>query len=120
MKISSSRLTTCSVARDGETVEIGLLDRSGMPVSVELQFDQAESVVMTLPQLLAWAVKRQTGNENARYVFHVSNWSVEIANNDDCLILTFWTTDGFEVSLGIPSAALPSLGQALASRGRSH
>ena len=48
MKISS-RLTTCGVTADGETVALELVDRSDTAVSVELPFDQAEAVAMTLP-----------------------------------------------------------------------
>jgi hypothetical protein len=114
MKICSSRLTTCSVIGDGEVVELGFLDSSGEPVSVQLPFDQAESLVMTLPHLLARALKRRTGLESARYVFRVGDWSIEGTEEDqNCLILTLATVDGFEVSLGISSEKCGILGARL-------
>ena len=51
------------------------LDQSGAPVAVELPLDQAEAVVMTLPHLLTRALVNYTGNEEARYVFDLEEWS---------------------------------------------
>jgi hypothetical protein len=117
MKISSSKLTTCNVARDGEAVELWLLENSGLAVCVELPFDQAESVVMTLPRLLARALKKRTGGEQSRYVFRVDEWSLERAQDHNCLVATLKTVDGFEVSLGIPFDMCRALGTSLHDEG---
>ena len=45
VKICSSRLTTCGVTPDGETVGLEFVDDSGTPVTVQLPFNQAEAVV---------------------------------------------------------------------------
>lgn len=110
MKICSKRLTTCHVATDGTNVGLEFLDQSGGTVTVELPLDQAEAVVMTLPHLLARALKRQTGNDDARYVFGLQGWSIEGAKEQNCLITILVTTNGFEVSFGIPFEACNSLG----------
>ncbi len=110
MKIRSKKLTTCRIATDGTNVGLEFLDQSGGTVTVELPLDQAEAVVMTLPHLLARAVKRQTGNDDARYVFGLQGWSIEGAKEQNCLITTLTTTNGFEVSFGIPLEACHSLG----------
>jgi len=86
VKICSTKLTTCSTARDSDAVELGLLEHSGKPVFVQLPLEQA-SLVMTLPHLLALALKRRTGRENARYVFRISKWSVESTENDNFSLL---------------------------------
>jgi hypothetical protein len=112
-KIRSKKLTTCHVASDGTNVGLGFLDGSGTPVTVELPLDQAEAVVMTLPHLLARAVKQQTGDEDARYVFGLRGWSIEKASEPDCLIVTLKTTNGFEACFGIPLEACKSLGWVL-------
>ena len=109
MKIRSSRLTTCRVAPDGGTVDLELIDCSGSTVTVELPFDQAEAVVMTLPTMLTQALRQRTGSDDARYVFGLGEWSLENAKGQDCLIATLKTTDGFEVSFGIPFDACRSL-----------
>jgi len=58
-------------------------------------------------------VKRQTGNDNARYVFGLEGWSIESAKEQDCLIATLITSNGFEVCFAIPFEACRSLGWSL-------
>jgi hypothetical protein len=113
VKICSSRLTTCGVTPDGETVGLEFVDDSGTPVTVQLPFNQAEAVVMTLPRLLARSVRRRTGNQQARYVFSLAEWLIEDTDAQDCLIVTLKTTDGFEVSFGVPLEACRALGWSL-------
>jgi hypothetical protein len=113
VKIRSRRLTTCHVATDGSDVGLEFIDGSGTSVTVELPFDQAEAVAMTLPSLLVRALKQQTGDDQARYVFDLREWSLESAGDQACLIATLKTTGGFEVSFGIPFEACRSLGEVL-------
>jgi hypothetical protein len=98
------------VTADGERVELGLIDHCGTAVSLELPFEQAESVVMTLPQLLTHALKRRTGRPEARYVFSLGEWLIEDPRGKNCLIVTLKTTDGFEASFGIPFKECQALG----------
>jgi hypothetical protein len=109
MKISSKKLTVCRVAADGSNVGLEFLDHAGTSVVLELPLDQAEAVVMTLPHVLARATKLRTGNDDARYVFGLNEWCIEGAN-ENCLIATLKTTDGFEVSFGIPLEVCRSFG----------
>jgi hypothetical protein len=110
VKIRSRKLTTCRVASDGSDVGLEFLDQSGTAVTVELPLDQAEALIMTLPHLLARAVRRQTGNQDARYVFGLHEWALEGAKDEECLIATLKTTNGFEVCFGIPFEACRSFG----------
>jgi hypothetical protein len=113
VKICSSKLTTCGVLEDGETVRLDLLDQSGAPVSVQFPFEQVEALAMTLPQLLTHAMQVRSGSEQARYVFPLGQWLIEESREQDCLIVTLRTTDGFEVSFGIPFDTGRALGWAL-------
>ncbi len=113
MKIASSKLTTCGVAADWETVELEFLDQSGAATTLQLPLDQAEAVVMTLPHVLAYALKRRTGQQDARYVFGLGEWCIEDTRDQDSLIVTLKTTDGFEVSFGIPFETGRALGFSL-------
>ena len=110
MKIRSERLTTCSVTPDGSNIGLEFLAHSGATVTVELPLDQAEAVVMTIPHMLAHAVKRKTGSQDARYVFTLERWKIEGAEEQDCLIATLITSHGFEVCFAIPFEACRSLG----------
>ena len=68
---------------------------------------------MTLPGLLVRALRQHTGDDDARYVFGLREWSLESAQDQACLIATLKTADGFEVSFGIPLEACRSLGWSL-------
>ena len=60
------------------------------------------------------AVKAQTGQDNARYVFALGQWLLEGVEEDrQSLILTLATVDGFEVSFRIPHATCRAMGWAL-------
>jgi hypothetical protein len=113
--IVSSRLTTCEISQDGKAVRLYLLDHAGDPAFVEFPFDQAESVVMTLPRLLTAALRVRTGGTDARYVFPVDHWSLELTRGEGCLLLTLRTEDGFEVCFGIPFEMCKSMSSAMAA-----
>jgi hypothetical protein len=113
VKICSAKLTTCDVLRDGQAIRLDLVDQSGADVSLQLPFDQAQAIAMTLPSLLTRALKSLTGSATARYVFPLDHWTVESTNGNDGLLLTFATDDGFQVCFGIPAAACRGLGSTL-------
>ncbi len=120
IKFRSERLTTCRVAADGGDIGLELVDSSGAVVRLELPVEQAESLIMTLPQLLACALRQRTGNQDARYVFGLGEWAIESAKAQACLIATLKTPDGFEVCFGIPFAACRSLGWNLLHAAETH
>jgi hypothetical protein len=113
MIIRCSKLTTCRALDDGETVKLEFLDQGGNPISLLLSFEDAESIAMTLPRLLTQAVKAQTGQDNARYVFALGRWLLQGVEDHQSLILTLATVDDFAVSFRIPHAACRALGWAL-------
>jgi hypothetical protein len=103
------------VAADGNDVGLDFLDHTGASVTVELSLEQAEAIVMTLPHLLARAIRQKTGDASARYVFGLHGWSIESAQDQDCLITTLSATNGFEVCFGIRLEACRSLAMNLLS-----
>ena len=120
VKIRSEKLTTCRVAADGAEVGLEALDVSGTAVRLEMPIEQAESLIMTLPQLLACALRQRTGDQDARYVFGLGEWAIESAKGQSCLIATLKTPDGFEVCFGIPFEACRSLGWNLLRAAETH
>ena len=113
MKIALKELTTCGVQPGGEALELNFVDAAGAQVCLQVPFEHAQAMAMTLPRLLDVALKQATGNPQARYVFPLGRWSIETASDDNCLITTFSTEDGFEVSFGMPPEACRSLGWVL-------
>jgi len=113
MEISSAKLTTCDVTPDGGIVRLNLVDVAGNPVSLQLPFDQAGALAMTLPGLLTKAVKARDGSDSARFVFPLGDWVLERIADCRALIVTLKTTDGFEASFGVPLDTCRSLAAAL-------
>jgi len=91
----------------------------GNPVSVQLPFDQAEAVAMTLPQLLTAAIRTRTRDDAARYVFGLGGWSIESVEDRERLIVTLTTSDGFQVSFSAPSDTFRVLGSTLKQERRA-
>jgi hypothetical protein len=113
MIIHCSKLTTCDAVRDGEAVKLDFVDEGGNPISLLFSFEHAESIAMTLPRLLTRAVKAQTGQDNARYIFPLGQWLLEGLQDRESFILTLKTADGFEVSFRIPYDTCRALGWSL-------
>jgi hypothetical protein len=114
--VTSSRLTTCSIVNEGRAIRLEFLDGDGQPRSVEFPFDQAESIIMTLPQMLSKALQRRTHSPSSRYVFSLGRWSIESCDARS-LIATLATADGFQVSFSIPFDACRAIGHALRNEG---
>jgi hypothetical protein len=68
-RIVSRQLTTCTVIEGGKTIRFDLVGQAGEPVSIEMPFDQAESIVMTVPRLLSAALRMQTGDNRGALRF---------------------------------------------------
>src|SRR5262245_37022659 len=113
MIIHCSKLTTCRALGGGETIRLEFLDEGRNPVSLLLSFENAESIAMTLPGLLTQAVRAQTGQVDARYVFPLGQWQLEGAQDRQSFILTLTTADGFEVSFRVPQDTSRALGWTL-------
>ncbi|WP_454621977.1 hypothetical protein [Bradyrhizobium cenepequi] len=114
--ITSRQLTTCTVVEGGKAIRLHLIGQGGEQVSIELPFDQAESIVMTLPRLLSAALKARTGDVDTRYVFSAERWSLEKAKNESYRIFTVLMQGGFEVAFAIPFETCLEMGTALTRR----
>lgn len=119
-RITSRQFTSCGSADGGKVIKLGFIDNVGSPVSIEMPFDQAASLVMTLPRLLSAALKLQTGETEARYVFPLGGWKLEVAQDPSLLLLTMRTPDGFEVAFSVPVAVCEAMGQLLAGYTQSN
>ena len=110
LKIRSEKLTNCRVAPDGGEVGLEFLDFRALPSGWNCRSSRPSSLIMTLPKLLACALRQRTGDGDARYVFGLGEWAIESAKGQTCLIATLKTPDGFEVCFSIPFEACRSLG----------
>ncbi len=117
-EITSGTLTTCGVVKEGRGIRLEFLDPAGEPFSVEFPLEQAHSIIMTLPRLLTQALKRQTSDPTARYVFSLDRWTLE-STKGETVIASLATEGGFAVSFSIPPDVCKALGFALRQEGLS-
>ena len=82
-RIVISQLTTCSVIEGGQRIGLDFVGQAGEPVSIEMPFDQAASIVMTIPRLLSAALKMQTRDAQARYVFSVGKLVLRVGERSE-------------------------------------
>ncbi len=94
-------------------MRLNLIDVAGNPVSLQLPFDQAGTLAMTLPGLLTKALKASRIDDSARYIYPLGDWLLEDVADCRALIITLKTTDGFEVSFGAPLDTCRALASAL-------
>jgi hypothetical protein len=114
MKIEASGLTTCCVVKGGDHISLGLLDRNGETVEIEVSAADACSIAMSLPRLLNGSLREKYADPSLRYVFPLDMWKVEAASDGTQVIMTFQTGGGYEVSFSTRPDMCQSLGGALA------
>lgn len=115
MKISTERLTTCEMGDGGKSVLLNFVDETGESVCLEVSFEHAQSIAMTLPRILSCALRSISGSPQSRFVFPLGEWTLEVPEGREGLILTLATSDGFSVSFGISAQTCRSLGWTLAT-----
>jgi hypothetical protein len=105
-----TKLTTCRIAADGRALRLHFLDGDGRPAFLELPHEHAQSLVMTLPHLLTAALQTRTGDANARFVFPLDHWALELTDVRNCVLLTLRTTDGFAASFSVAADTCQQIG----------
>jgi hypothetical protein len=113
LKVTS--LTTFAVAPDGQSVSMHVRDATDKPAVFELPTTCLNELLMTLPQMLTTAMRRQTQDDSLRLVHDVGYFQVERIAGDPRFILTLETSDGFEVSFAIARAHLVDIAEAIAT-----
>jgi len=112
-RIVSQQLTSCTIDAGGDAITLGLVDDEGETVSVRLSVRQAEAVSMTLPHLLSCALKMKSKDQDARYVYHLGKWTLSHSREEDLLVFTLSTPDGFQTSFALSKEAAQSISYAL-------
>jgi hypothetical protein len=115
--IVSSTLDNCGVLENGRVVHLSMRDQAGDSTFVDLPFDQAASLALTLPRLLEMALQMRTGRSDARYVYPAARWSLEPAQGESFLIFSLQTSDGFGLYFGVPFEMCKEIGSAMSKEG---
>lgn len=114
-EIVGSQLTSVRVSPCGHAVEFGSKDGSGNPMTLALPHQALGMLLMTLPGLIEMSLRQRMGDASLRHVYPVGDWRVEAATDNQSLLLTLATPDGFEVFC-LPFDDARHLGQALATQ----
>jgi len=112
MKQDGHAFTECEVTTDG-TVTLGFADSNGNKATVRLTVNQVGALAMTLPEMIAKALRTRYGDQTLRYAYPLASWAIEQATDTTQRIITLQTEDGFKVRFSIPKAEQSLLGEAL-------
>jgi hypothetical protein len=112
-EIDVASLTTCLVTPGGQRIRLNFEDAHGHAATLVLPSSCVHQLVMTLPHLLATAVKSQHADTRTRAVFPLDEWRLEAAAGSTDLILTMKTPDGFEVAFSLSAATLAQMTSAI-------
>ena len=111
--ISGERLTSWSVAPDGEHVRLGFADEAGRPCAVTLPIAVLSALMMTIPRMLRQALEARFADGSLRMIHELGDWRVERAVGADASILSLATPDGFEVTFAVATPQADRLGETL-------
>jgi len=114
MKQDGHAFTECEVTTDG-TVTLGFADSNGNKATVRLTVNQVGALAMTLPEMIAKALRTRYGDQTLRYAYPLTSWTVEQSTDPKTGMMTLGTEDGFSVCFSMGREIQTELGQALAS-----
>jgi hypothetical protein len=70
---------------------LNFVDETGESVCLEVSFEHAQSIAMTLPRILSCALRSISGSPQSRFVFPLGEWTLEVPEGREGLILTLAT-----------------------------
>ncbi len=106
IEIVGKVLTTTHVVQDGSQISLGFEDSEGRPSKITLPSRCVHQLLMTLPHLIALALRAQYRDDSLRLVFPLNEWRIETASGTDDVILSLRTEDGFEVAFAVAPQAI--------------
>ena len=115
MKIDVKELSDYAVDVDGTTISLIGVDVLDGNFQLTLDVDQLGMLVMTLPSLIEKALKTRFRDASLRYCYPTRSYTVEQTSDNNSLIVTMKTADGFGVSFTMSRRQAKVLGDALSS-----
>src|SRR5262245_35915485 len=107
--ISGTSLITCQIAPDGSSIRLVFEGADGRPASLILPTKCIQQLLMTLPHAVSKAIQARHRDDTLRLVFPLGNWKLEQAAGCGELILTLYTSDGFEVAFSVDRDAIEQI-----------
>ena len=113
LHIAVDKLTHFETAPDGGSVHIHMEDVTGRLVALSLPIDCVNSLMMTLPKMMATAIQRRHRDPSLRLTFPLESFRVEPGSDRSTRILTLSTRDGFTGSFAVGGEVLRAIGSAV-------
>src|SRR5262245_31253959 len=111
--ISGTSLTACQIVPDGSSIRLVFEAADGRPASLTLPLQCIQQLLMTLPHAASQAIRARHRDDTLRLVFPLGNWKLEQGAGGE-LILTLYTTDGFEVAFSVDQDAIAQMSRSAA------
>lgn len=112
MEMECRAFTEAEVGADG-SVALGFVDQAGNPVRVRLSINQVGALAMTLPELIATALRNRHGNQEMRFAYPLTSWRVEQSTDLNTGMMTLYACDGFSVCFSMGQELQSKLGETL-------
>jgi hypothetical protein len=114
MEVECHAFTEAEVTSDG-SVTLGFVDNAGTPVKVRLSINQTGALAMTLPGLIATALRNRHGNQKMRFAYPLTSWRVEQSSDLNTGMMTLYGPDGFSLCFSMGRELQSKLGETLAA-----
>ena len=116
-RIDATSLTRFEVEPDGTRVHLHVRDREGAPAVLALPVSCLSQLLMTIPRMVAEALRESRGDETARLVYPLATHRLEVADQrvhgEQQFILTLETSESFAVSFCAPADLLTCLAHSI-------
>lgn len=109
-------LTTLKVSEDGSCFRLGIRKSDGQDAGLVFPSEALKALLMSLFRAANDAFQRQTDDPNVKLVYPIDDFELQAAVQDERLILTLRTQDGFDASFALQ----PNTLVVMASMARMH
>src|ERR1700751_2470790 len=112
--------TECHAFTEGEvkadgSVALAFTDEAGNSLKLRLSINQVGALAMTLPELVATALRNRHGNQKLRFAYPLTSWRVEQSSDLNTGMITLCAPDGFSVCFSMGRDVQNKLGETLAT-----
>lgn len=99
--IRLTELLSYEVTASGSSVELSAMGEEEAEVKLQLPYPMLGALLMTLPGAMQSAVRQASGDPRLRHAYHLGAWALERSAQDNMLLLSMATEDGFQVTFSL-------------------
>jgi hypothetical protein len=111
-EIEGRELIAYDIAPDGSRFRMRFKCQDGSDCAVSFPHDCLKSLMMTLPRIMAQAMRAKYRDDMLRLVYPADTIRLEQSSDPKTVILTFVTTDKFAVSFSLSKEQMSAISKA--------